>query len=209
MFLERPSLMHDHYSDLHELERLCKSAASSNTIVVIDESNANYYPPSFSAANLLPETENLIVLRGLSKAYQLGGLRLGYCIASQTLNDALRFVVPPLLVSSLSLGIGARLLKLGDITQPLRDRIAAHKRAARPWLEARLQAEVTTSSEYLPYLFTSADADTIHRLEACGIRGKSHSVWSAAAEKVRQVYRISVPLRSDRFEQLRQRLLEA
>lgn len=190
-FLERPSLTGDAHADLAPL---ADEAARADKVVIVDESNANYCPPGWSAASLA--RDNVIVVRGFSKAYGLGGLRLAYCVASPRLTARIRTVVPPLLVSSLSLRLGARVLALGDITAPLRARIAAHK-AEMIALLRRAGVASFPSSEHLPYVFARASEP----LRARGIVGKQHSVWSAGA--VTSLYRLSVPLNESRMERLR------
>jgi histidinol-phosphate/aromatic aminotransferase/cobyric acid decarboxylase-like protein len=205
IFLERPSLIGDRIADLRELQILCEQAHGA--VVLVDESNANYCPASFSAANLAGVVHNLIVVRGLSKGYGLGGLRLGYCVCSAPLRDRVRSVVPPLLASSLALRIGAAVVGLGDIAAPLRERIVASKREVRALLHAvGIQADVQVS-EPLPYLLFDrfAEQARVH-LDRAGILGKTHLVWSARTGCARALYRISVPLTTPRMELLRERL---
>jgi hypothetical protein len=197
-FLERPSFMGDAFSDLAELQRLCADAARHGAVVIVDESNANYYPPAWSAAPLACAIHNLIVLRGFSKAYGLGGLRLAYAIAAPALTERIRGCLPPLLASSLSLRLGARVLALGDITAPLRTRIAAHKRETVA-LFARAGVDgLVPSSEYLPYVLAPAP------FASRGITGKLHPMWSTAG--LCHIYRLSVPLSDARIARLRQLL---
>ena len=118
-FLERPSLIGDAFADLAELGALCDDAAQSGAIVIVDESNASYLPPTWSAINLAIARDNLVVARGFSKAYGLGALRLAFCAASPALTEHIRAVIAPLLASSLSLRLGARVLTLGDLAAPL------------------------------------------------------------------------------------------
>lgn len=63
--------------ELEELEQMLDSAPG---IVVVDE--AYYEFSGITATSLLPEYENLIILRTFSKALGLAGLRIGYMLAS-------------------------------------------------------------------------------------------------------------------------------
>jgi hypothetical protein len=206
-FLERPSLTGDAFAELADLDALCADAAGHGAVVVVDESNANYGPPGWSAAGLALARDNLVVARGFSKAYGLGGLRLAFCLASPALTERVRAVVPPLLASSLSLRLGARVLGLGDLTAPLRARIAAHKREALE-LFARVGVEgLVSASEHLPYVLSSASREHLAaHLEARGVMGKHHPRWSAARAAIDHVYRLSVPLADERMARLRRLL---
>lgn len=206
-FLERPSLLGDAFAELADLDALCQDAARHGAIVVVDESNANYYSPAWSAAGLALTRDNLVVARGFSKAYGLGGLRLAYCVASPALTERVRQVVPPLLASSLSLRLGARVLRLGDLTAPLRARIGAHKREAMELLERAGVDGLVPSSEHLPYVLSRAGRDHLGaRLEARGVLGKHHPLWSADSAALAHIYRLSVPLADARLARLRQLL---
>jgi histidinol-phosphate/aromatic aminotransferase/cobyric acid decarboxylase-like protein len=207
IFLERPSLVGNKLSDLHEIEALCQALASHNAVVIIDESNANYYPPWFSACNLAHRTQNLIVIRGFSKAYGMGGLRLAYCVASNALRGQVRGVIPPLLASSLSLRIGKRILELGNIAITLRERIREQKEEMKRLLEAARLGEILPSSEHLPYLFLKNTPEYIRsRIETNGIRGKLHPVWSGSIQCLQYFYRLSAPLNAERVAALHRKI---
>jgi histidinol-phosphate/aromatic aminotransferase/cobyric acid decarboxylase-like protein len=206
IFCERPSIFRRCLDSLDEVRSLCQAAEVRGATVLIDESNANYQPPEVSSVRLIPELDNLIVLRGLSKGYGMGGLRLGLAIASESRRPLLREVVPPLLASSLSLRIGARLLMSGDVAAPLRERIRANRAGA----SARLSAagfEVMETSAVVPYLFLGGNPDAaLAKLEVRGIRGKSHMVWVAEEQAVIRRARVSVPLADERMQALRKAL---
>lgn len=207
LFLERPGLFEGGYADLGRLARLCDGVAPLGTIVLVDESNANYHPPSFSAFTLVPERANLGVLRGFSKAYSLGGLRLAYALSSNRLAERLRTVVPPLLASSLSLRLGRRLLALGDVARPLRERIVTGKEELAEMLRRAGLRGISASSRYLPYVLLDDDPEVIRsRIEARGIRGKRHGIWPGDGPELRFLYRLSAPLTAERMAALRTRM---
>ncbi|MDQ3935653.1 MAG: aminotransferase class I/II-fold pyridoxal phosphate-dependent enzyme [Actinomycetota bacterium] len=207
VFLERPSLIGDRLADPAEVEVLCAGAERHGALVVIDESNANYYPPAFSAANLAGSLDNLVVVRGFSKAYGLGGLRLGYCVASPAATERIRTAVPPLLGSSLALRIGRAVLELGDVGDPLRERIRDSKAELARLLAGAGLGETVVSSELMPYvLLRNSPGYFRDRVEPLGVRGKLHTLWSGATLRASQLYRMSAPLAEPRRELLRQKL---
>lgn len=65
-------------------------SANPDSVVLIDEAYAAFAEDYQSAAQLVPEYDNLVVVRTLSKAYGLAGLRLGYAIASEELIEGLK-----------------------------------------------------------------------------------------------------------------------
>ncbi|HEY4178794.1 MAG TPA: aminotransferase class I/II-fold pyridoxal phosphate-dependent enzyme [Kofleriaceae bacterium] len=196
-FVERPGLVGDAHASLDSISTASDEAAKANAIVVVDESNANYYPPAWSAISL--NRENVIVARGFSKAYGLGSLRLGYCVAAPALTARIRTVIAPLLASSLSLRFGARILALGDLAAPLRTRIADHKREMTELLVRAGVDDLVPASEHLPYVLSRGSATRLERLV-----GKIHPFWASGA--LDHLYRLSVPLSEARMSVLRQLL---
>ena len=204
IFLERPSLFGTALDDLVTIKWLCERAADRDALVVVDESNANYRPPAYSAVPLTGEVPNLVVARGFSKAYGMGGLRLGYCASSPELRSRLRCLIPPLLASSLSLRIGAAILRAGDVAEPLRARIATAKRLLVRFLATAGFTDVLPAGDHLPYVFLAGDTGAIHaRLLQRGVIGKPHGSWSWARRDVTFLYRLATPLRDDRLDVLR------
>ena len=202
VLLERPAAADDQLS-LKELGEFCD--AVGDTVVVVDESYANYYLPDFSAVTIVAALPNLVVLRGLSKAYWLGGLRLGYCVASSALTERLRAFLPPLLASSLSIQLAKAILELGDIAQPLRTRIRSAKAEMVQILgTAALDRQLRVNGD-LPYVL-STRGETQRVLERQGVIGKRQPFWTEASLSVTYKYRLSVPLDAERMRNLRHRL---
>ncbi|TXC81480.1 histidinol-phosphate transaminase [Luteibaculum oceani] len=81
-------------NDIEEILRL------KQCIVVVDEAYAEFSEQS--AINLLQKYQNLVVLRTLSKAFGLAGLRVGVAIASPEIIDFLNTIKPPYNINQLS-----------------------------------------------------------------------------------------------------------
>ena len=64
--------------------------ANRDSVVLIDEAYAAFAEGYTSAATLIGEYKNLVVVRTLSKSYGLAGLRLGYAIADGELIEGLK-----------------------------------------------------------------------------------------------------------------------
>ncbi|MCH8994402.1 MAG: histidinol-phosphate transaminase [Chloroflexi bacterium] len=70
-----------------------KALLATGLVVVVDEAYAEFASDSF--ARLVPERENLVVLRTFSKWAGLAGLRAGYGIMPPALADVLMHIKPP------------------------------------------------------------------------------------------------------------------
>lgn len=204
IFMERPQLFHSEELSADDVVGICRSVPEA--MVLVDESNANYCPPEYSLVPRVAELSNLAVLRGFSKAYQLGGLRLGYCVASREVADRVRKLIPPLLASPLSVGIGSAILELGDICRRLRHRVLEARDRSEELLRASGWPPDQEAMRALPYLlYDSGNEGAIEALEARGIRGKRHMCWRVDTG-LSTVYRLSVPLTKERSAELARRL---
>lgn len=95
---------------LKDIEQICSMCP--NTIIVVDEAYAEFAEET--AVELLPKFENLIVLRTLSKAYGLAGIRCGYSLSSKAIAYELNKVKPPYNISSLSQTVAKLVLEARD-----------------------------------------------------------------------------------------------
>lgn len=89
-------------------EALLKIVKKGRGLVLIDEA---YH--QFAGQNLLPYLKrhpNLILLRTLSKAFSLGGVRLGYLLAGPSLAAEIKKVILPFSVGVLSQAVGEAVL---------------------------------------------------------------------------------------------------
>jgi histidinol-phosphate/aromatic aminotransferase/cobyric acid decarboxylase-like protein len=209
ILLERPALTGSCFDDLDALRELCHAATRMGSVVLVDESNANYCPAGFSAVPLTASEPALVVLRGMSKAYGLGGIRLGYGVAGSAAAEFVRTYVPPLQPSSLSVRLARRVLELGDITEPLRVLIAERRRQTMAVLDPA-EFSARPAAPGLPYVLLAGEAsEPLARLAGLGVQGKAHPVWSAEDGALRRVGRLSVPLHPDRLAELRRLLATA
>ena len=76
-----------------DIRTLCR-AASEKALVVVDEAYIEFVPEA-SSVSLLEEFSNLVVLRTLSKAWALAGIRCGVALADPSVIALLRKVIAP------------------------------------------------------------------------------------------------------------------
>ncbi len=90
-------------------------AADSDTLVVVDGAYMEYAAAKDDQYRVEPKDlagfENVIYLGTFSKAYGLGGMRVGYGIGSKEVIDALYKMRPPFNISSLSLAAAIAAIK--------------------------------------------------------------------------------------------------
>lgn len=104
----RPNNPTGNLLELTSIETLC-NYFKNKAVVVVDEAYIEFAQTT-SATSLIPSFDNLIVLRTLSKAYGLAGLRLGSIIAQPQLIKAIENTMPPYTLSSAVLDLAQRAL---------------------------------------------------------------------------------------------------
>ncbi len=86
----------------------------TETVFVVDEAYADFYPEFRSAIELTTSYPNLIVVRSMTKCCAIPGLRLGYLVASTRLADKIRQFQQPWSVNVLAQEAGHFLLNSGN-----------------------------------------------------------------------------------------------
>jgi len=91
-------------------KEIIKVLENSNSIVVVDEAYVEFSDEK-SMVELIDEYENLIVLRTLSKALGLAGIRLGCMISNKKIIDLINKVKSPYNLNALTQYVGIKALE--------------------------------------------------------------------------------------------------
>ncbi len=110
------------------------SAVPDRPLVVIDEAYAEFVEGS--AVSWLDRYPHLLVVRTLSKAFALAGVRVGYAAGSRQVITRLERVRPPGSISTISATLGAQALGRPEVARSNVARLSAE----REWLAGRLAA---------------------------------------------------------------------
>jgi histidinol-phosphate/aromatic aminotransferase/cobyric acid decarboxylase-like protein/SAM-dependent methyltransferase len=202
VYFDRPSATGAVMS-LERVVRICREAHRCRAFVAIDEAYLAYFGGADSAVSLVPSTDNLIVIRSLSKAYCCGGLRIGFAVGGAIAATELRRVVSPLQVSELAYQMGLRLLEAGDIFGKLRRRIVEAKSAMMETL-ASDGFSALTGHEHLPWILLADKSGRVQSaLAARGVTGKRLVPFGLGPVTDMSWLRLSVPLSADRMAEFR------
>ncbi|MBS3781150.1 MAG: histidinol-phosphate transaminase [Candidatus Thermoplasmatota archaeon] len=90
-------------------------ALESENIVILDEAYVEFSRES--NIDLIEKYDNLIVLRTLSKAFGLAGLRIGYCVGSVEMMEYLNKIRSPFSQDILSIKIAERLFEYTEMIE--------------------------------------------------------------------------------------------
>lgn len=98
--------------DLDLIKATCEQY-KDRSVVVVDEAYIEFSKAQ-SATTLINQYENLIVLRTLSKAGGLAGLRLGCILAQTHIIQAVMKIIPPYTISNVVIDLANKALQLND-----------------------------------------------------------------------------------------------
>ena len=128
-FLANPAAPTGNIFSTDSLEALAKASAEK-WLFVIDEA---YH--QFSSTDALPLVRNhphVVSLRTFSKAFGLGGVRLGYALMQPSLAEQVQKVIMPFSVSALQLAVGEVVLDAPDYVQDrVREALTERERVFR------------------------------------------------------------------------------
>jgi histidinol-phosphate aminotransferase len=96
-----------------EIIELAKATASVGGLLVVDEAYAEF-SKEVSAATLIAQYPNVIVIRTMSKAFAFAGARVGYLIADQAVIQALQLVRLPYHLSAITQAVAEVALSFAD-----------------------------------------------------------------------------------------------
>jgi histidinol-phosphate aminotransferase len=118
VFIANPNNPTGTFVEAAVLERFVASVPT-DVLVVLDEAYSEYLPDSlaYDSARWLARYPNLLVSRTFSKAYGLGGLRVGYGIGQPPVIDLLNRVRQPFNVTNVGLAAAAAALADQDFVR--------------------------------------------------------------------------------------------
>ncbi len=97
-----------------DLMSRAKSLSARSGMLIVDEAFADL-DPAISCVPMVGEVPGLIVLKSFGKFFGLAGIRLGFALADQAIEAALRAHLGPWAVSGPALAIGTDLLDRRDL----------------------------------------------------------------------------------------------
>ncbi|WED44539.1 histidinol-phosphate transaminase [Legionella cardiaca] len=160
IMLCRPNNPTGNFIELTTIEQLC-DYFTNKAVIVVDEAYIDFAKGE-SATTLLSSFDNLIILRTLSKAYGLAGLRLGAVIAQPQVINALRNAMPPYTLSSAVLSLAKNAL------------------ANKEWFSARIQQILNARAKLIEQLQQLNWIETIYPSNANFLLVKSPYAQSIA-----------------------------
>ncbi|MFW6238397.1 MAG: threonine-phosphate decarboxylase CobD [Halanaerobiales bacterium] len=126
-FLCNPNNPTGKYIDKDEIVKILNFAADNDTFVVIDEAYMHFVEKDITAAGLVEDYDNLLVLHSLTKFFAIPGLRLGYGIGKLGLIRKLKGAKVPWSVNVFAQLAGVTALKDQEFIKRTKTKIRDEK----------------------------------------------------------------------------------
>lgn len=180
------------------IERVARRCAQVGAALLLDLAYIEFADDDCTAFALgLPNT---VIVRTLSKAYGLAGLRVGFLLGDRQIVDACRAVGGPFAISAPGIAAASSLLGAESNLTPARQRIAGERTRLASHLRSRGVETLDSQANFVLARFKNADRA---RWTRDALRGLGISVrgWSRAGDLDRAL-RITCPGRDGAFERL-------
>ena len=106
VFLCNPNNPTGQYLGKNEIEQIIAEAEMVDALVVMDEAYVDFVRNAFPSHDMISSTQNLIILRSLTKSFAIPGVRVGYAISSEENIREMRKIKAPWNVSAFAQKIG-------------------------------------------------------------------------------------------------------
>ena len=157
---------------VEELLRRCEAVGA---VLAVDECFLDFLPEGegLSAKHLLKNSKKLIILKAFTKLYGMAGVRLGYCLCSDTeLLARMRAAGQPWAVSSLAQAAGIAALDETEYVAKVRALIEAQRPVLADGLRALGLRVIEGRANYLLFRAPEALGEALRRkgavLRSCG-----------------------------------------
>ena len=170
VYIDNPNNPTGQIIDSYAIKLILEKAERCGAAVIVDEAYGDFMPNQNSAAKFLEKYECMIMMRTLSKAFGLAGLRIGYIIAHKPLIALMKKVANPYQVSEFARELGGEALKNSyHIWEHVID-FAKMKREIKSTIGNRLHLAYTydTTSIFLVW-HEDPEVDLRKELYDCGV----------------------------------------
>ena len=174
VFLCQPNNPTGQLTALPLVKALLHRCEACGALLVVDECFLDFLPESeaLSAKKLLA-SPNLVILKAFTKLYGMAGVRLGYCLCSDTvLLDKMQAAGQPWAVSSLAQAAGLAALDETAYVARVQELIAEQRPVLRDGLRALGLRVLDGSANYLLFQAPETLGDTLRQrgivLRSCG-----------------------------------------
>ncbi len=190
---------------LKSLLNLIETASQNKSFVFLDEAYIEFSEEKAIASSLLNQFDNLVILRTLSKAYGLAGIRLGYLLGNESLIKQFKERCAPFNIPQPSLAIAMQALtddnrdEVVDYCQ----QIVANRNQLINWLATINISVLPSQANFIMLQLPKQQAQAVHSFLA----RNNVLVRDFSTGELANCLRITIPANNDRLIRLLQQAL--
>jgi len=190
VFLANPNAPTGNLFPERDLVAILKASEKVGALVVMDEA---YYPFSrFTMAGHLKAFSNLVLIRTLSKAFSLGGVRLGYLLADPAVAGEVLKVTLPFSVGILSQIVGETVLEADDYVRGVVDEILTEREFVYQALKELPGLKIYPSSANYVF-FQTPKAEAVFQ----GLSQQGILIRNVSAKRLPNALRVTIGTKSE------------
>ncbi len=170
------------------MEHICDRCKQANTWLVLDECFLDFVdaPERHTKKHRLADMPKLLLLRSFTKLYAMAGLRLGYCLSTNTeLLEAMRLSGAPWAVSGVAQATGIAALEETEYVQRVRTLTARERERMKRGLGELRLTVIPGEANYLLFRGPSGLVEKLRRrgilLRGCGNFAGLDDTWYRTA----------------------------
>ena len=193
------------------VEALLRRCEAVGAVLAVDECFLDFLPEGegLSAKHLLKNSKKLIILKAFTKLYGMAGVRLGYCLCSDTeLLARMRAAGQPWAVSSLAQAAGIAALDETEYVAKVRALIEAQRPVLADGLRALGLRVIEGRANYLLFRAPEALGEALRRkgavLRSCGNYPGLDASWYRTAVRTENVTRQLLALLAETLPEVAQ-----
>ena len=162
IYIDNPNNPTGQCIDIADIERIVAEAVKFDITVIIDEAYGDFMSRDNSAVQLFAKYPNLAVIRTMSKAFGLAGMRVGYIIAHKNLISYMKKMTNPYMVGELAREISAAAMNNTEHVESSKEDFRKMKTEIRKVLEC--DADNPSGSSGHLHLAETLDTNSIFLL---------------------------------------------
>ncbi len=198
--ITRPNNPSGEMISLGSLRKIITAAAEKNAWVFLDEAYIEFSDSQSVATNLLEQFDNVVILRTLSKAYGLAGIRLGYLLGPEKLITEFEKRCAPFNVPQPSLLIAAKALSEKNQTdmENFCKQIISNRQKLYQWFKEHNIPVLPSEANFLVLALPGIQS----RAVAAFLERNNILVRTFNDDEMANCVRITIPYKLDNLQQL-------
>lgn len=209
LYLDNPNNPLGYTYSVNDIEILAQCCDDNDTFFIVDEAYGEYMSVENSAASLIKNYKNIMVVRSFSKGFGLGGAHIGYVCVTDEYVDLFRKIMPIFPCTSMSVQLADIVIQDVDFITGNRKRVAIYKKELMGVFTESNLTLLPTSDETPIFSAYEEKSNLYLRFSKLGIHTESGEPFSLTLKTFDESYcRVRIPQKLSHIKHIAYRLKE-